>query len=109
MIKDRYLYGRIDDYVIVDTKNKQEPKFIKSNLLEGNEELYYFNENFFIVMQDNLCDAFTNFMKLLDVSNPLKFKIVQNITIKDYLFTLQISGNKIFFLGEKGLRIYTIN
>ncbi len=109
LIKDRYLYGRVDDYVIVDIKNKEEPKFINSNLLEGNEELYHFNENLFIVMQDNLCDAFTNFMKLLDVSNPLKPKIVQNITIKDYMYTLQISGNKIFFLGEKGLRVYSVN
>jgi len=109
LINDRYLYGRLSDYVIIDIQDKQQPKLLKANILEGNEEIYYYNKEYLLVIEDNLCDAFTNFIKLLDIHNPLKPKFVDNVKVKDFNHGVQLLGNKVLFLGNKGLWIYTID
>ena len=84
-------------------------KDINLNLLEENEEIYYYNKEYLLVIEDNLCDAFTNFIKLLDIRNPLKPKFVDNVKVKDFNHGFQLLGNKVLFLGNKGLWIYTID
>ena len=48
------------------------------------------------------------FIEIYDISNFLKPKQIYNFKIEDSKHDMIVDGDRIFFLGDKGLQIYEV-
>ena len=109
LVDDNYIYSYINESsVIIDVRNKMKPKRIERNFMEAEQLLFPLDKTHLLLFHDNLCDVFTWFIEIIDTSNPLEPKEVYRLKIKDFLYDMVVDGDRIFFLGKKGLQIYEV-